>query len=106
MAKAVARRGTDAVVAYLGLQAVGSVADGHIGMAGAGVLERIGQAFLDDSIGRDVERRWKRERLAVDMQPDGQAGPADLFQQGASPICISSPAATRSRRLPAPTPAS
>jgi hypothetical protein len=79
--EAVARRGTDAVVAYLGLQAVGSVADGHVGMAGAGVLERVGQAFLDDPVGRQVDRRGERKGLAVDMQSDGQAGPADLFQQ-------------------------
>jgi hypothetical protein len=78
---AVARRGTDAVIAYLGPQAAGSVADGHVGVAGAGVLEHVGQAFLNDAIGGKVEGRGERERLALDMQPDGQAGPADLFQQ-------------------------
>jgi len=50
-------------------------------VAGAGVLEHVGQAFLNDSIGGQVEGRGERERLALDMQPDGQAGPADLFQQ-------------------------
>src|SRR5690349_24935480 len=84
--EAVARRGTDAVVAYLGSQAVGSVAHGHVGVAGAGVLERVGQALLNDPVGRQVDRRRERERLAVDVQPDGQAGPADLVQQGAEGV--------------------
>jgi hypothetical protein len=77
---------TGAVVAYLGPQPVGPVADGHVGAAGAGVLERVGQAFLDDPVGRQVDRRREREGLAVDVQPDGQAGPADLFQQCAEGV--------------------
>lgn len=55
-------------------------------MAGAGVLERVGQAFLDDPVGRQVDRRRERERLAIDVQLDGQAGPADLVQQGAEGV--------------------
>ena len=66
---------TTSIVAYLGPQAVGSVADGHVGVAGAGVLEHVGQAFLNDSIGGQVEGRGERERLALDMQPDRQARP-------------------------------
>ena len=50
-------------------------------VSGVGVLEHVGQAFLNDSIGGQVEGGGERERLALDMQPDGQAGPADLFQQ-------------------------
>ena len=50
-------------------------------MAGVRVLERVGQAFLDDAIGGEVDRPREREGLAVDVQPDGKAGAADLLQQ-------------------------
>ena len=79
--EAVARGAALAVVAYLELKLVGPIADRHIGRAGARVLERVGQAFLDDAIGREVDPSRERERLPVDMQLDGQACAADLFQQ-------------------------
>ena len=46
--------------------------------AGVGVFERVRQAFLDDSIGREVDAPRERERLAVDMQLDRKSGAADL----------------------------
>ena len=35
----------------------GAVADGHVGVAGARVLERVGQALLHDPVGGEVDRR-------------------------------------------------
>jgi hypothetical protein len=55
--------------------------DGHVRARGARVLERVGQAFLDDSIRGEVDRPWDQEGLAVDVQPDGKAGAADLVYQ-------------------------
>ena len=81
MAEAVARRAALAVIAHFDLQLVRPVADGHIRMAGARVLERVGQAFLNYSIGREVDRPWELEGLAVDVQPHRKAGAADLFQE-------------------------
>ena len=45
------------------------------------MLERVGQALLDDAVGGEVDAAREREGLAVDVQPDGQAGAADLVQQ-------------------------
>ena len=61
----VGRRGAVAVVGDLELDVVRPVADGHVGVAGMGVLERVGQAFLHDSIGGEVDRAGQRERVAV-----------------------------------------
>ena len=90
VAEAVARRGALAVVADLDLQLVGPVADGHVRVAGARVLERVGQALLHDPIGGEVDRAREREGLAVDVQPHGKPGAADLVQR-----------ASRGRRGPA-----
>src|SRR5207244_6976856 len=68
VAETVARRAALAVVAYLDVQLVASVPDGHIGVAGTRMFERVGQAFLDDSVGREVDSPWERDRLAIDMQ--------------------------------------
>ena len=81
VAEAVARRGADAVVAYLDAQLVGPVADGHVGPARARVLERVRQALLDDAVRGEVDRAREREALALDVQVDGQAGAADLVHQ-------------------------
>ena len=81
MAEAVVRRAALAVVAYLELQLVGAIADDHICVAGARVLQRVGKAFLNDSIGGEVDPSWERERLPVDVQLDRQPRAADLFQQ-------------------------
>ena len=81
MSEAVARRAALAVVAYLDLQLVLPIADGHVGVAGARVLESVRQAFLNDAIGRKVDPSRKRDRLAVHVQLDGQTGAADFLQQ-------------------------
>ena len=70
-----------AVVADLDLQLVGAVADRHVGLAGVRVLERVGQALLDDPVGGQVDRARERVRLAVDVQAHRQAGAADLVHQ-------------------------
>src|SRR6266516_6206273 len=81
VAETVARRAALAVVAYLDLQLVGLIADGHFSIAGARVLEGVGQAFLDNSEGGEVDPPGERDCLAVDMQPDRQAGASELLQQ-------------------------
>ena len=78
---AVARRAALTVVADLDLQLVRPIAHDHVCVAGVRVLERVGQAFLNDPIGGEVDPAWKRERLPVDVQLDGQPGAADLVQQ-------------------------
>ena len=70
-----------AVVAHLDPQLVGLVADGHVGVAGVRVLERVRQALLDDAIRGEVDRPRERDGLALDVQPHGQAGAADLVEQ-------------------------
>jgi hypothetical protein len=52
VAVAVGGRGALAVVGDFELELVRPVADRHVCLAGVCVLERIRQAFLDDSIGR------------------------------------------------------
>ena len=81
MAQVIACGGPDPVVADLELQLVGPVADGDLGDTRARVLERVGQALLDDSIRGEVDRPRQREGLAVDVEPDRQAGAPDLFHQ-------------------------
>ena len=78
---AVARRAALTVVANLDLQLVRPIAHDHVRVARVRVLERVRQAFLDDPIRGEVDPAWKRERLPVDVQLDGQPGAADLVQQ-------------------------
>jgi hypothetical protein len=80
-AEAVVGCAASTVVADVDPQFVSSVADGHVGVLGVGVLERVGQAFLDDAIGGQVDGRWESDGVALDVQPDGKAGAADLFEQ-------------------------
>src|SRR5207249_2272804 len=82
VAKAVARRAPCAVVANLDLELVGLVMDGDVCVARVRVLERVGQALLHDSIGREVDRPRKRESLTLDVQSYRKAGAADLVEQG------------------------
>ena len=79
--EAVALRAAPAVVAYLDLQLVGPVTDGHVRVAGMCVLECVRQAFLDDAIGGEVDPPREREGLAVHMEFYGQPGTTDLAQQ-------------------------
>jgi hypothetical protein len=86
VAEAVTRREALAVVAYCDLQLVGPVVEAHIHPAGVRVLECVGQAFLHDSIGGEVDRAREREGVAVDVQPDWKPGAAHLFQQRVEPV--------------------
>ncbi len=68
------------------------------------VLERVRQAFLDDPIGGEVDSAGEREGLAVDVQPGGQTGAADLVQQRVRPSrpgCGTNSTSSPSRRIAA-----
>ena len=56
--------------------------DGHVGVAGARVLESVGEALLDDPVRREVDRAREREAVAVEVKLHGKAGAADLLEQG------------------------
>ena len=73
-----------AVVADVDLQLVGRVADVDVRVARVRVLERVGQALLDDPVGGEVERARQRDGLAVDVQPHRQAGAAEPRRAAAS----------------------
>ena len=45
------------------------------------MLERVGEALLDDSIRGEIKRAREREGLALDLQIDGKAGAGDLSDQ-------------------------
>ena len=45
------------------------------------MLERVGQALLDDPVRGQVERAGEGGDIAVDLQVDGQAGAADRFDE-------------------------
>src|SRR5450756_2253795 len=47
----------------------------------AGVLERVGQRFLDDAVGGEIEAGRQRARVSLHAQGDGQPGLADLLAQ-------------------------
>jgi hypothetical protein len=81
VAEAVALRATPAVVPYLDLQLVRSIANSHVRVAGTCVLEGVRQAFLNDAISGEVDPSGKRERLSFHMEFDGQAGAVNLVQQ-------------------------
>ena len=50
-------------------------------MAGAGVLERVGETLLNNPIGREVDPWRERETLPVEVQLHGEPGAADLLDQ-------------------------
>ncbi len=50
------------------------------------VLERVGETFLHDSIGGEVDRAREREGVAVDVQPDREAGAADVLHERVEPV--------------------
>src|SRR4051794_16036758 len=68
-----------AVVADLKPQRLGLVDDGDPGGRGAGVLERVGERFLHDAIGRELNARRQRLGFAVDDEVRWQAGPPQLL---------------------------
>ena len=47
---------------------VGAVADGHLGVGAAGVLDHVRQRLLDDPEGRELDSLRQRSRLALDGQ--------------------------------------
>ena len=57
-----------AVVEDLERQPLG-VTDPDGDLAGSGVLDRVGQCFLDDPVGGDVDAGRERPRFALDRQP-------------------------------------
>jgi hypothetical protein len=82
----VARRGAQAVVAYFDAQLVGGVLKRYHRFSGIGVLEGVGEAFLNDPVGGDVDTTRQREAIAGDTEPHGQCGAPDLFQQPAETV--------------------
>src|SRR3954470_22139345 len=68
-----------AVVVDLEPQRLGFVDDDDPCGRGAGVLERVGERFLDDAIGRELDAGRQRLGFAVDDEVGGQAGPPQLF---------------------------
>ena len=82
----VARRRPRAVVAHLDPHLVGRVADRHVRVAGAGVLERVGQTLLDDPVRGEVDRARQPAGLTLDVELHGQARSADLVQQRLDPV--------------------
>ena len=59
----------------------GAVADEDVRLAGLRVPERVGQALLHDSIGREVDRGGQRDALALDLQPHRKARAPELLDQ-------------------------
>ncbi len=56
----------------------GLVANGHVGLAGASVLEHVRQGLLHDPVGGEIDPRRQRHRRPLDVHADGQARSADL----------------------------
>src|SRR4051794_22857604 len=68
-----------AVVADLEPQRLGLVGDGDPGGRGAGVLERVGERFLHDPIGGELDAGRQRLGFAVDDEVGWQAGAPQLL---------------------------
>src|SRR5438067_4901413 len=77
----IAWRRPAAVVAYLDVELIGAVPHHHVGLAGVRVFEHVGQVFLDDAVGGEVESTRERDRLAVDVQVNRETGMAHLIQE-------------------------
>jgi hypothetical protein len=67
---AVAERHALAVVLYLDAQLTGSVIKRNHRFGGVGVLKHVGEAFLGDPVGGDIEPARQREAISGDAQPD------------------------------------
>jgi len=76
-----AGRGALAVVAYFDRQLVRGVVQRYLGLGGIGVLERVGEALLNDPVRRDVGPARQRKAITGDPQPHRQPGAPDLGQQ-------------------------
>src|SRR5579859_5499218 len=85
-ARAIAGRGTPAIVAYLDAELIRGVPERYHRLGGTGVLERVGEAFLNDPVGRDIHATRQREAVAGDLQPHGQPGTPDLLQQAVETV--------------------
>ena len=75
-----------AVVLDLDVERPHQVADRDPGSSTTGVLQRVGQALLDDPIRRELEPRIQRPPRALDRQLDGEARTPNLFDQRVQPI--------------------
>src|SRR5207237_6742494 len=75
-----------AVVAHGQLDLPVAVADEHLGVLRARVLERVRESFLDEPVGGEVDARRELLRIALDPQVDGKPGLArvldELFEVG------------------------
>src|SRR5439155_23456308 len=67
-----------AVVGHEDLHLALPVPDDHAGPARPGVLDRVGQTLLNESVGREVDSGRKRRRRPLDPELDGQARLASL----------------------------
>jgi hypothetical protein len=46
------------------------------------MLQRVGQALLDDPVRRQIDRAWERDGVALDLEPHRQPGSTDALDQG------------------------
>ena len=86
VAAAVTVPGAPAVVAYLDAQLIGRVVQRYLGFGCLCVLEHVGEAFLDDPVGGDVDPARQGELLTGNAQPHGQPGTPELFQQSVKTV--------------------
>src|SRR5438034_800270 len=72
---------TWAVVAHRQLDAAVAVADEHLGVCRAGVLERIREPLLDEPVGGQVDTGGKLYRLSLDLQLHREASLTRVLDQ-------------------------
>src|SRR5207237_513221 len=70
-----------AVVAHRQLDLPVAVADEHLGVLRARVLERVRESFLDEPVGGEVDAGRKLLRIALDPQVDGEPGLARVLDE-------------------------
>ena len=57
------------------------IADGDTSVRNASVLQSVGEGFLHDPVGSQIEPGRQRHRLAFDPDIDGEAGLAHLLTE-------------------------
>lgn len=72
---------TTAVIADVDLKLGGGVADVHAQRLRMGVLQRVGDAFLDDAQERQLRLRWQGQGVAQTLRVPAQ-GNSGGFQAG------------------------
>ena len=58
MTEPVAAACADTIIAYFDLELARRIVNCHLRLARACMLQRVGQAFLSDSIGGEIDRPW------------------------------------------------